>query len=521
MGWMSPAGRRLRPAVWAVGALAVAGALLVVASSNPGDAAARGPFAEPNPAAEPATESLAGGVRHLRSAEPPELLLPDTAFPDSPVRLLWLGGRSASPTAEGDAVVVDGAGGVLRFDPTLRLRRPVLQSGGRAMVSVAGDAGGGLWLTDADGMLLRASPDGGVREHRVKGFDYPVVASDPGRAGAWLARRHQRWEYRLPAGTEPLLIGLDGSGGPVRQIGRAVVPRSALLSELASAGHLAVAGDTVYFAPFIRDQLLAFTSAGDTAWVATRGLPQSTPEPDFEIIKGSPSISYHPVNLGLVVGPDGRLYLLSTPGFNTDQGRLDVYDRASGRLVRTAHLPTALPTLAGDVQGRVYLMDEFRLLAGFAPGEREAFPPIEAGLLGGGTPSETELRGRLTLVNFWASWCAPCRTEMPALDSLRKEIGDRRFQFITMNEDVRVADAERFMEEFGFTFPVVLGRGRLRERYRYVGLPFTVLVDADTRVVQRWIGFAGPEQIQGIRAVVRAELARMGETPGSESHGHH
>jgi len=153
--------------------------------------------------------------------------------------------------------------------------------------------------------------------------------------------------------------------------------------------------------------------------------------------------------------------------------------------------------------------------------QREQAPSFELPTLKGERVSSAAFRGRIVLLNFWASWCAPCRTEMPALDSLRKEIGDRRFQFITMNEDVRVADAERFMEEFGFTFPVVLGRGRLRERYRYVGLPFTVLVDADTRVVQRWIGFAGPEQIQGIRAVVRAELARMGETPGSESHGHH
>ena len=132
--------------------------------------------------------------------------------------------------------------------------------------------------------------------------------------------------------------------------------------------------------------------------------------------------------------------------------------------------------------------------------------PRDLELLTGGRLATDAVTGKVTLVNFWASWCTPCRTEMPALDSLRRAIAEPEFQFLTMNEDVKRADAERFMRELRFDFPVLLGGGRLKATFHYVGLPFTVLLDRDGRVVQRWVGFAGAEQIQAIRALIRAEL---------------
>ena len=125
------------------------------------------------------------------------------------------------------------------------------------------------------------------------------------------------------------------------------------------------------------------------------------------------------------------------------------------------------------------------------------------------------------MINVWASWCHPCRTEMPALDSLRREIAAPDFTFVTMNEDVNVADAEAFMRELGFDFPVLLGRGRLRERYHYIGLPYTVLLDRDGKVVQRWLGFKGPEQIQAERALIWAELERAPAGAGTGRAPHH
>lgn len=88
-----------------------------------------------------------------------------------------------------------------------------------------------------------------------------------------------------------------------------------------------------------------------------------------------------------------------------------------------------------------------------------------------------------------------------------------------MNEDVKRSDAESFLRDFGFAFPVLLGGGKLKLKYHYIGLPFTVLLDRDGHVVQRWIGFAGGEQIQAIRTLTRAELDRERSSNPTEKAG--
>ncbi len=493
-------------------AVAIAGAAWTLAGGIAGEPP-RGPAAVPNAEAKPAMEFLARSVRHVLMPDAPEILIPDSIFPTRPVRLLWLQGRAAHPAAGDGSLVLDGAGGVIRFGPDLSRRRPITLAG-REIVSVVA-AGETLWLTDGDGAVLRADRNGTVTTVKRQGIQYATLAADPTRDDVWLVRRPDYWEYRLPNAGAPLFVRLTNGGSEIDRVGAIVVPQEQLLTEFVNAGHIAVAGDTLYFAPFIRDEIVAFSAAGDTLWVTRRELLQSTAQPRFTLSGGSAQIDYHPVNLGVVVGPDGRLYVLSTPGFTTTEARLDVLDRFSGRLVRSARLPEALPTLAADTEGRVYLVDAFRLLTGADPAAREAIAPFELERFGGGRMTQADLQDKVTLINFWASWCTPCRTEMPALDSLRRSVTDPGFQFLTFNEDVKRSDAEAFIREFGFDFPVLLGGGRLRQRYHYIGLPFTVLLDRDGRVVQRWVGFAGAEQLQAIRALVRAELDRPANTAGA------
>ncbi|NIQ99510.1 MAG: redoxin family protein [Gemmatimonadales bacterium] len=489
---------------------------LAVAALGVGDGGGRGPIAVPNPDVAAPVESLVGAVRHVYQADAPELLLPDTLVPAQAVQLLWFQGRPVSRLRGGGSVTLDGAGGVVRFDTRLTAHRVQLRLEGRAPISVAAAGDGGFWLVDGEGNVLRTGPGGELVHTLPAPFDYAAVVADP-QGGAWLARSTELFSYRLATHSDPLLVYLDPGGERSQTMGSVLLPEHVLLVELANAGHVTAGTSAVYFAPFVRDEVIAFSRSGDTLWVAHRGLPQAVDEPRFELTDDGPTIDYAPVNLGIALGPDGRLYVLSIPGFTTMESRLDVYDTEAGRLQRTAWLPTPLPTLGLDAEGRLYLLEPFRLLTGIAPHEREAFAPFDLETLGGERTTLADFQGKVVLVNFWASWCAPCRVEMPALDSLWRSIQDSDFAFITMNEDIDVGDAGEFLDEYGFEFPVLLGRGKLRQRYHYLGLPFTVLLDRQGRVVQRWIGFAGEDQIASIRAVIRAELDRG----GGMSHGGH
>lgn len=509
-----------RPAL-VLALLGVLGGLAFAAVRVGGGAGAgAGPITEPNPAAVAPVESLVGGVRHVYRAEAAERLLVDSTFPDEGARLLWFQGRPAAP-GDGGFVTVDGAGGIVRFDRRLTPHRVNLALEGRIPVSIAPLEAGGYWVVDAEGWLLRIDRRGEIVNQVPTTFDYPAVVADP-EGNAWLVRSTEFFAFRLASPTDPLVERIDAHGEPGGTLGSIVLPQHVLLAEVANAGHLARSDGALYFAPFIRDEVVKLSLAGDTLWVAHRGLPQAVDEPRFEIGPDGPAIDYAPVNLGIAVGPDGHIYVMSVPGQTTAESRLDVFDADSGILLRSVRLPAALPTIAVDPRGRVHLLDAFRLLTGVAPAEREPFAPFDLELLDGGRASLADYVGRVTLINFWASWCGPCRVEMPALDSLRRGIHDPDFGFITMNEDVSVRDARAFIDEYGFDFPVLLGRGRLRQTYHYMGLPFTILLDRDGKVVQRWIGFAGEDQLAAIRAVTVAELQRGGQDGGpAAGHGAH
>lgn len=469
----------------------------------------------PNPAAAGAREVVVEGVRRVISAESPARLLPDTSLPREDVRLLWLSGRLAQPASRG-SVVLDDSGGIVEVDTRLRVRRRDAMIDGRELTSVAASAGRGLWVTTLDGAVLRLADSGSIdRQLEATPFRYASVFGSPSGGNVWIARSNARFDYHLDS-TAPLLARLDAGPGAA-SIGAARIPDHSLLIDLANAGTVAVREDRVYFAPFIRDEIVALEPNGDTVWVASRDLPQTTHDPRFEIDGGKVVVNYHPVNLGVSLGPDGKVYVLSTPGFTTTRSRLDVFDPASGVLLRSASLSTALPTIAVSASGRVFHVAAERILEGLPGRKAEEVAPLSLPVLSGGSMPLFE-PNRITLVNVWASWCVPCREEMPALDSLQRVLGaEARFRFVTVNEDVRVESARQFLAEFGFEFPVLLGMGDARSRLHYPGLPYSLLLDGRGRVTGKWIGYSGAGQVAGIRAAIERELARG----TGRSHVHH
>jgi len=98
-------------------------------------------------------------------------------------------------------------------------------------------------------------------------------------------------------------------------------------------------------------------------------------------------------------------------------------------------------------------------------------------------------RGRVVLLNFWATWCVPCREEMPALERLQRAYGDKGLVVVTVNFKETAVKARAFLEEFRATGPALLDPlGSAATRLRVIGLPATFLVDRDGRVTWKALG---------------------------------
>ncbi len=110
-----------------------------------------------------------------------------------------------------------------------------------------------------------------------------------------------------------------------------------------------------------------------------------------------------------------------------------------------------------------------------------AAPEFTLKRLGGGKESLRDLRGHPVVINFWASWCEPCRAEMPEFVSAYRAHRDEGLHFLAINltDQERRKDVARFVEDLGMTFTVLLDEnGRVRERFELVTVPTTVFVDS-------------------------------------------
>ena len=110
-------------------------------------------------------------------------------------------------------------------------------------------------------------------------------------------------------------------------------------------------------------------------------------------------------------------------------------------------------------------------------------------LSGEGEMSLASLRGRVVLLNFWATWCAPCEEEMPAMQRLHQRLGSERFELLAVSVDNTEADVRAFRERLGLTFPILLDPQRnVSSQYQTFRYPESFLIGRDGVVLERYVG---------------------------------
>ena len=131
--------------------------------------------------------------------------------------------------------------------------------------------------------------------------------------------------------------------------------------------------------------------------------------------------------------------------------------------------------------------------AGEIPAPRQGFlaPDFTLQSLEGKTYTLSELRGQAVLVNLWATWCPPCRAEMPAMQKMYKEYKEQGFVVLALNMTYQDTPSAvlPFSQEYGLTFPILLEtNGKVAQRYQLRSLPSSFFIDRDGIIQEVVIG---------------------------------
>jgi thiol-disulfide isomerase/thioredoxin len=147
-------------------------------------------------------------------------------------------------------------------------------------------------------------------------------------------------------------------------------------------------------------------------------------------------------------------------------------------------------------------------------GHPDAAPDFLLAGLDGKPVSIVGARGKVVLLNFWATWCGPCRAETPDLVALQKKYQDA-LQIIGLAVDVDdAADVQKFSDAFGINYPLAVAPIELRMQYGGItALPTSFLLDAEGRIVQKHVGLFNPLLYElEIRALLHLAIPAKVET---------
>ena len=155
--------------------------------------------------------------------------------------------------------------------------------------------------------------------------------------------------------------------------------------------------------------------------------------------------------------------------------------------------------------GYVYLAEH----RGYALRKGTEAPALRLPSLAGGQVDLAAQRGKVVVLNFWATWCPPCVAEMPSLQRLYRTLSPEGLSVVTVSTDEDQAELRRFVSEHGLTLPVLLDPGGrvAAGDYRTTGYPETFLLDRQGRIVRHVVGpedWDSPEMMAELRKLMAA-----------------
>jgi len=134
--------------------------------------------------------------------------------------------------------------------------------------------------------------------------------------------------------------------------------------------------------------------------------------------------------------------------------------------------------------------------------------PFELTTLDGKVVKLNELAGKVVLVNFWATWCGPCKEEMPSLARLQKQLDPVQFALLTVTTDLQRQGIAHFLAQLGISLPVLIDEDQeVSQSFMVRGLPTTVVIARDGMLVGRAVGpraWDGPESMEVMRQVMES-----------------
>ena len=203
----------------------------------------------------------------------------------------------------------------------------------------------------------------------------------------------------------------------------------------------------------------------------------------------------------------------------TPDGNPDMNSPAAPVGRRSERNPLALVVVAMIAAAMLYFGFHMARRAGSEPsafmGKSTVAPDFKLETLDGKDMRLSDLRGKAVLLNFWATWCGPCKIETPWLVELQKEYGAQGLQVIGVAmDDSGKDDIQKFAKDMGVNYPVLLGKEAVGDAYGGVpALPESFFIGRNGKIVERIIGLKGRGDIED--AIKKALNTESGSAPST------